>query len=1069
MEKSVISLLLVLALYFNSVNAQTKLLRQPALSEDHIAFVYANDIWIANRDGSTPNRLTSFTGQELLPHFSPDGQMIAFTGEYDGNKDVYVVSVHGGEPVRLTWHPYNDLVRGWTPDGQSVLFASSRDGAPYPMNKLFTVSLSGQFPQALPLARADEGSYNKDGKRLAFRKIEGWETEFRNYKGGQNIPLFIANLADKTVTAIPNENTTDRNPVWINGNVYFLSDRDHATNIWSYNTMDGSLTQHSHFTEYDCKNLSAGAGMLIFENGGELYALNPDMDREPTKLNITVDGDFPWIRPHWEDVSSEIQSAALSATGKRALFAARGDLFTVPAENGPIRNLTNSPGTADRDPAWSPDGKWISWFSDEDGEYQLYLMEQYGGNKRKIKLETPTFYYTPAWSPDSKYLSFADANRTLWVTDVTSGKTMQIDNEGFAHPVRTIFPVWSPDSKWIAYTKRLTSEYDAIFVYSLDQKKSYPVTDGMADCTSPAWDASGKYLYLLASTNYALNVGWLDMSSAERTIRNGVYAVVLQKDAPSPIAPKSDDESSGDGNMKEDTSKAVQIDFDDIGRRIIPLDIPVRAYQSIVAGPENKFFLLRQNEDAPGYSLEQYDLEKQKLEEWQEGVRNIYLSSDHQKIMIQSGAGYALVDAGAKPAPGSGTLSTRGMQMYVDPIQEWEQMFHEAWRFQRDFFYVRNVHGLDLDWAYRAYAPLVKYARHRSDLTYLLDILGGETSVGHSFTGGGEYPSIDRVPVGMLGADFAIENGRYRIKKIYNGESWNPGMSSPLAGPGIDVKAGDYLIAINGQEITSDRNLYSFFDFTAGKQIRLLVNDQPSQEGARLLNIVPVSNEYSLRQVDWIESNRRKVDTWSDHQLAYVWLPNTANGGYNNFNRYYFAQKDRAGAIIDERYNQGGSAADYIVDLLDRPLMGYFSNPIGAKQPFTSPGAGIWGPKIMLINESAGSGGDYLPYMFKKRKVGTLVGTRTWGGLVGIWDVPDLIDGGYMTAPRGGFFNTDGEWDVENKGITPDIEVVEDAFSGEDIQLKRAVEIGMEKLKTERVRLLSQPADPVRVSRPKSN
>ena len=427
-------------LYFTSIFAQTKLLRQPAISDDHIAFVYANDIWIANRDGSDPQRLTSFTGQELYPHFSPDGQIVAFTGEYDGNKDVYVVSIHGGEPMRLTWHPANDLVRGWTPDGQSVLFASPREGVPYPMNKLFTISLKDHFPRALPLARADEGNYNADGNRLVFRKFEGWETEFRNYKGGQNVPIFIANLAEKTVTTLPNDNTTDRNPVWIQENVYFLSDRDHASNVWAYNTTNGDLTQRTHFKEYDCKNLSAGDGMLIFENGGELYTLNPASDQEPVKLNITVDGDFPWVRPHWEDVSGEIQSVSLSATGKRALFGARGDIFTVPAENGPIRNLTNSPGAADRDPAWSPDGKWISWFSDEDGEYQLYLMDQFGGNKRKIKLESPTFYYTPAWSPDSKYISFADANRTLWVTDVAAGKTTQIDNEGFAHPVRTIYP-----------------------------------------------------------------------------------------------------------------------------------------------------------------------------------------------------------------------------------------------------------------------------------------------------------------------------------------------------------------------------------------------------------------------------------------------------------------------------------------------------------------------------------------------------------------------------------------------------------------------------------------------------
>ncbi|MCB0658909.1 MAG: PD40 domain-containing protein, partial [Saprospiraceae bacterium] len=1041
----------------------------PDISSDHITFVYANDIWIANRDGSDVRRLTSFSGQELHPRFSPDGSQIAFTGEYDGNKDVYVVPIMGGEPRRLIWHPSADLVRGWTPDGKRILFASSRDGVPYPTNKFYTVDLNGDFPQTLPLARAEEGDFNQDGNRIVFRKIEGWETEFRNYKGGQNLPLFIANLDGKSVESLPNDNTTDRNPVWIGETVYFLSDRDHAANVWAYRSDNRSLTQRTHFKEYDCKNLSAGAGMLIFENGGDLYTLNPVSDQEPLKLQINVEGDFPWVRPHWKDVASEIQSADLSATGKRAIFSARGDLFTVPAENGPIRNLTNSPGVADREPSWSPDGKWIAWFNDEEGEYQLYLMDQFGADKRKITLPSPTFYYTPAWSPDSKFLSFADANRTLWVTDVGAGTTTRIDDEGFAHPVRTIYPEWSPDSKWIAYTKRLTSEYNAIFIYSLDQKKSFQITDGMADCTSPAWDIGGKYLYLLASTNYALNVGWLDMSSIERTIRNGVYVVVLNNEFPSPLAAKSDDESTGEQESKKDTSKTVRIDFDRIGERILALDIPVRAYQAVIAGPENKFFLLRQDEYAAGLALELYDLKEKKLEAWQDKVNNIYVSGDHQKIMIQGSGSYAIVDAGSKPSPGQGSLSTRGMEMWIDPVSEWEQMFHEAWRFQRDYFYVRNVHGLDLDWVYKAYAPLVKYARHRSDLTYLLDILGGETSVGHSFTGGGAYPSIDRVPIGMLGADFEVSDDRYRIRKIYTGEHWNPGIKSPLSGPGIDARTGDYLIEVNGQNISADRNLYSYFDFTAGKQIRLLLNDRPTRDGARLVTVTPVSSEYQLRQIDWVESNRRKVDAWSNHQLAYVWLPNTGDQGYNNFNRYYFAQKDRSGAIIDDRFNQGGYAADYIVDLLARPLMGYFSNPIGEKQPFTSPGAGIWGPKIMLINEMAGSGGDYLPYMFKKRQVGTLVGTRTWGGLVGIWDVPNLIDGGYITAPRGGFFNTEGEWDVENKGIAPNVEVVEDAFTGEDVQLKRAVEIGLEQLKAQPLHLLPQPADPVRVSRPVKN
>ncbi len=757
-----------------------------------------------------------------------------------------------------------------------------------------------------------------------------------------------------------------------------------------------------------------------------------------------------------------------------------------------MRNLTRSSGVADRAPAWSPDGQWISWFSDDEGEYQLVIADQRGQQRRTIKLPSPTFYYTPVWSPDSKHVSFGDADRNLWVLDVETGKATKIDNEGYAHPVRTIYPEWSPDSKWIAYTKRLDNQYNAIWVYSMEDGEARPITDGLSYSLTPAWDKGGKYLYFLASTDFGLNVGWLDMTSYQRPTNQAIYLAVLPADEPSPVLPESDDEevaadeddadSEKDEGEKEDDAKGdkkegekdappeVRIDFEGIDQRIVALDIPTGNYIGLMAGADGVVFYAEALTDDPGFALHRYSLEDREAKEILSGLGAASLSADREKLLYGTASGsWGIVGANAPAKPGDGALDVSNVRMKVDPLEEWRQIFREAWRFQRDYFYVENVHGLDLDEAWKMYAPWVEHVRHRSDLTHVLDILGGETAVGHSFTGGGDNPDVDSVPVGLLGADLEVDRGRYRIAKIYTGENWNPELRAPLSGPGIDAKVGDYLLAVGGVELTSETNPYSLFDRTAGHQTVLTLGERPRMEDSREVTVVPVTTEFQLRRRDWVEGNRRKVDELSDGRLAYVWLPNTGFGGYTYFNRYYFAQIDRQGAIIDERFNGGGSAADYMVDLMARPLMGYFNNPVGDKKPFTNPNAGIWGPKVMIINDAAGSGGDLLPYMFRLRGIGPLVGTRTWGGLVGIWDVPPLIDGGFITAPRGGYFNNDGEWDVENVGVAPDIEVEQlpaEVIAGRDPQLERAIEVCLELLETEGVELKQQPPDPVRARRP---
>ncbi len=1068
---------------------ETRLLRKPDISVSHVAFVYANDIWVAHVDGGEARRLTSFPGAETQPHFSPDGLLIAFSGEYDGNQDIYVVPVNGGEPKRLTWHPTYDVVRGWTNDGKYIVFASGRNNVPLDYPKFWRIALDGGMPEPLPIPRVAEGEYSPDSKRFVYQEIWPWESEWRNYRGGQNNPIRIIDLKSHDVEKLPWDGANDNTPVWIDNTIYFLSDRDYCMNIWSYDLATKNLKQVTFFKDFDCKNLEAGGGRVVFENGGYLYVLDPPSGR-PQKLTITVRGDMPWSRPHWEDVGNRINNRALSPSGKRAVFEARGDIFTVPAEKGDIRDITASSGSAERNPAWSPDGKCISWFSDEGGEYRLVIADQYGQNRNIIDMKYPTFFYTPVWSPDSKYISFGDADRNLWVVDIDTKKAAAIDNEGFAHPERTIYPAWSPDSKWIAYTKRLPNQYNAIFIYSLEEERSFQLTDGLSDCKSPAWDVGGKYIYFLASTDYGLNVGWLDLSSLERPIRRGIYLAVLSASEPSPLLPESDDEKEVDetagGEEKEAEKKGgkeekedkddgkeveeVQIDLDGIDQRIIALDLPARDYRELTAGKEGTIFYMERRQDEDKMKLHRYVLKDRESKEILSGVVDYVLSADGEKLLYSMDPNqWAIADANEEIKPGDKKIKTEDMRMKVDPLEEWKQIFREAWRFQRDYFYVDNVHGLDLDWAYETYAPWVDHVRHRADLTYILDILGGETAIGHSFTGGGDWPDVETVPVGLLGADFEIDEGYYRITRIYTGENWNPELRAPLSGPGIDVREGDYLLAVNGVSLNAEMNLYSYFDNTADKQTVITVNNEPTVKGAREVTVVPVGSDTALRTRAWIEGNRRKVDELSHGRLAYVWLPNTSVAGYRSFNRYYFAQKDKKGAVIDERWNGGGYIADYIVDLLSRELLGYFNNPIGDRLPFTAPNAAIWGPKVMIINDAAGSGGDMLPFMFRLKGIGPLVGTRTWGGLVGIWDVPRLIDGGFITAPRGGFYNLEGEWDVENEGVEPDIEVEQEpklVNAGHDPQLEEAVRAALELLETEEVEILPQPPDPVRVRRP---
>jgi tricorn protease len=1089
-----VPLLFLCASFWPAVaDAQTRLLREPSISDRHIAFSYANNIWITGRDGGDARRLTSFQGQETNPQISPDGRWVAFSAQYGGNTDVYVVPVEGGEPRRLTWHPGSDVVQGWYPDGSRIVFASARTSAPIGVTRFWSVALEGDFPRPLSMPRAFQGEHSPDGRYFAYRMASSWDEEWRNYRGGQNRPIWILDLESYELETPPWDGSEDIDPVWIGETVYFLSDRDWVTNVWSYNTRTNQLAQVTNFRDFDVKTLDAGAGMLVFDQAGYLHTHDPATNRT-RRLDITVRGDFPWLMPHWDEVAPRILNAAISPAGRRAVFEARGEIFTVPAEHGDWRNLTNTPGIAERNPQWSPDGRLIAWFSDASGEYRLMLAPQDGvGAVREIVLPEPSFIFTPQWSPDSRKLLYTDAHLQLWVVDIETGRVTKIDNDNYMVPERSMNPVWSPDSRYIAYTKRLDNLLRTIFIYSVEDDRIHQVTDGMADATWPAWDRSGRYLYFLASTNFGLNTGWLDMTSYDRPVTRSVYALVLRKGEPSPLLPRSDEEGgtarggepaaaqrpAGADTARADTAARpavrVQIDFDGMMNRIVPLGVTPRDYTQLRAGPAGTIFFLEPVPATgpaagppPGSQLHRFVMNDREARPFLAGVQSYTVSADGQKLLVRTGpTNWRIVNAtGAPPTGTAGTLNVAALRMRVDPRAEFRQMFDEGWRHQRDFLYVDNLHGADYVRTRAKYLPLLEHVAHRADFTWLLDMLGGEVAVGHSYVGGGDLPDVPNVPVGMLGADLEVANGRYRITKIYTGESWNPHLRAPLAVPGIDVNVGDYIIAVNGMPLTAAQNIYQVFENTVDRQTLLTVNSRPTADGARTVTVVPVASEAGLRQVDWVESNRRRVDELSGGRLAYVWLPNTGAGGFAAFNRHYFAQQDRQGAIIDERFNGGGSAADYIIEVLARQFDGYFNNPVGDRRPFTSPGAGIWGPKVMIINEMAGSGGDLLPYMFRNRNLGPLVGTRTWGGLVGIWDTPPLLDGGFMLAPRGGFFDRNGQWAVENEGVAPDIEVEmtpKYVIAGRDPQLERAVEEALRLLEANPpVRLEREPPPPIR-------
>jgi tricorn protease len=1074
------SLAVVLALLPVPAMAQgARLLRHPDVSRDAIVFAQGGDLWVTARAGGAARRLTATPDVETDPHFSPDGSLIAFSRTTAGNTDVYVVPAAGGEPRRLTFHPQIDRVKGWSRDGKRIIFASDRASVPQSSYlRLFSVPVEGGFEEPLPMPRAFSGSYSPDSRRFVYDELplaftpDWYETSFwRRYRGGRTQPIRIIDLAGYSVEKLPWKDSNDHEPMWIGNTVYFVSDRNGPANLFSYSLDGKQVKQLTHHEDFDIMNASTNGDAIVYEQNGYVHLFDVKSGQS-RQLAIDVVGDFPWARPQFKRVAGMIRDATLSPTGVRAAFEARGEIFTVPTEKGDWRNLTKSTGADDRSPAWSPDGNRIAWLSDASGEYQLMIGEQAGVTKpRAIDLPAPAFYTNLSWAPNGKLLLVTDNHLNLWTIDAATGHATKIDTDTYATPGRDFDATWSPDSRWVAYSKGLDNHLRAVFVRSLADTKPMQLTDGLADAVSPAFDAGGKYLYFLASTDYGPRTGWVEMSAVDRPIRRTVYLAVLSNAEASPFLPESGDEPAAPAGPRGARVDSITRIDAGINQRIVSLDIPAADYSSLSAGPAGSFFYLEPGTTPGGLRLQKYQLKDRAAATFLDGIRTYTISADGKKLLYSAGGGAGArwgVVATDRPARvGDGPLNVALLETWVDPRVEWAEIFREGWRNQRDFFYDPKMHGADWNAVLAKYTPLLASVNHRNDLGYVMAQTGGELTVGHSYLiGAGDIPSDPPVGVGLLGADYSVENGHYRIHRIFNGENWNPELRAPLRAPGINVAEGDYLLEVNGRPLTTQTNVYQMFEGTAGHQTVIRVNSAPSVEGSRVVTVVPIGSEDALRTRAWIEDNRRKVDELSGGRLAYVWLPNTSIPGYNAFTRYFYSQQDKDGAVIDERYNHGGLVADYIVNELDRRPMGYFAMRDG--KTWATPAAGIFGPKVMIINESAGSGGDALPYYFKLRKIGPLVGTRTWGGLVGTTGVPATIDGGGITAPGLAFYDLQGRWSVENEGITPDIEVeytATDVIKGHDPQLERAVKEALRLLDQNPVKHLPRPA-PIDRSKP---
>jgi tricorn protease len=1055
------------------VAAMPHVFAYPTLSKTQIAFSFGGEIWTVPREGGTARRLVTGQLSNNRPIFSPDGTQIAYTGVYDGNVDVYVIAATGGEPHRLTFHPAFDVPLAWSPDGKSIVFGSNRT-TERDLPQLWTVPATGGPAERLPLPAGNAAAYSPDAKRLAYQPFPLWQPAWKHYRGGQAAQIWIADLATSHVTKVPRETSNDLWPMWSDNTIYFVSDRAGPKALFAYDLGANKVSELARDAHgFDITSASIGPGGIVFDRLGQI-AVYDFAAKQIKPVPITISDELPQTRARFMPVGPEqILRAAISPTGKRVLIEAHGEVLSVPVDKGNARNLTTTPGIADRSPAWSPDGKWIAWLSDRSGEYELYFMSPDGlGALHIVELHGGGYYYTPRWSPDSKNVVIPDKNNALWLVDLDHPTPVQIDRSRLEEPISEAnAPVWSPDSQWITYTKPMPNLLHAVFVYSLADKTAHQLTDARSDARAPRFDRSGKYLWFLASTNLGPAEATSDMSGLGRATTGSLYGIVLRKDLPSPFAPESDEEAAGSGAgsaaAKGEPAKTTRIDLDAIDQRIIAAPIPRANYLELEVG-DNALFVLstvvaESDEDlievgqhAPA-QVQKLDLKTRKLDKFIDKLdqpdfstsdsATFELSADGSKALYTTAGAWFVVDT-AKPAgAGDGALKLDDLQVWVDPRAEWKQMFHEVWRIERDFLYDPKAHGLDLAQAERVYAPFVDGIGGREGLNALFVEMLGNLVLGHVFVGGGALPPQGNEADGLLGANLAIEGDHYKIAKILKGENWNPQLVSPLTQPGVIVKEGDVILAVNGVAVSAAVPFDKYMLGTANKRTLLTLASNGDGKDKREVTVVPIPNEGQLRLREWMDGNRRRVDQLSNGKLAYVYIPDTDVAGFLNFNRYYYSQTDKQGVVVDERFNHGGLIADYVIRALQASVAMGISSRTG--DDLLDPAATIYGPRVMIANEMSGSGGDALPWLFKRAKLGPLVGTRTWGGLVGISDYPRLIDGGGVTAPRAGLFSAEGKWEIENIGVSPDVEVEQDPElirAGHDPQLEKAVQLALDEL-----------------------
>lgn len=1064
--------------------SDTRLLRQPSVSKDHLAFVYGGDIWVSDRNGANPARITTHPASEFAPHFSPDGRWIAFSAGYDNNVDVYVVPTAGGQPQRLTWHPAADVVTGWSPDGKRVLFVSSREVANSRSGQLYEVPLTGGYEKKVMKAVAVEGVWSPDGKRMAYRPYimaysgpSGW----RQHRGGDTPPIWILDPSSNQLEKIPHENASDSNPMWIGDDVAFISDRNGgAANLYLYDSHSHSLRQLTHETPWDVRNAAAYDHTIVYEAGGQLKSLDVSTG-QVAPLAVNLEPQSLQARPQWKDAAKNITSAQLSPSGKRVLVTARGDVFSVPVKDGSVRNLTATSGVRESDALWGKDGQRVAYLSDEGGAQSLLVRDAVGLEKPiRHGLPKSGYFTLLAWSPDAKRIVFEDNHLHLYAIDLGTDGITLIDSS----PRRRSFQVdFSPDSQWLAYTVVGENYFTQVRLHSFAAAKNVELADSFVQTDTPVF-GSNELLYFTASIDAGPTRETLDMSTQEQPLRTAIYAAVLSADGHSPLPPKSGDEEAKankdkDPDAKDKDSdkseksekpkksadekpdkpaKATRVDLAGLSQRFVPIPVAERNYERLVVAADGALFYLSRRQagssiEPPGPNRNaDADLYRFNFEDREEKLVKAHIvdfsgSADRKKLLLTVGEGKLEV-ADANEKLESKPVDLGNVKMLVDPRQEWRQIFDETWRMEREYFYDPKMHGLNWSAIRTRYQPLLQFVQRREDLNDLLVEMIGEMQVGHNRVGGGDIYTAAPESIGLLGADFVVENNHYRIQKIYRGDRWNPFLAAPLSTAGVDVAEGDAILAINGHPLDGSMNIFSLLEGTSGKQVALTIGRDGTQKGTHTATVIPIANESALRQWNWVEANREYVERMSGGKVAYVYLPDTAGDGYTFFNRMFFAQVDKPGLIVDDRRNSGGQAANYVLDVLNRKYLSGWKDRDALV--FNTPAGAIYGPKAMLIDQDAGSGGDFLPYGFKRLGLGKLIGTRTWGGLIGISANPSLIDGGFLFVPFFRVFTPEGEWHIENEGVAPDIEVPLDPLAvnaGNDVQLDAAISDVMQQLR----------------------